>query len=84
MRFYIIIGFLFLLSFFGFQNLNAQTQKKTTIKKKPPTTVKAVPTVTKSKSSLKTVTKKATMARKQQIKKAVRRSKMTRRSIRRR
>lgn len=74
MRFSKIIGFLLLLSVFGFQNLNAQTQKKTTITKKPPTTVKAVPTATKSKTSLKTVTKKATMARKQQIKKAVRRS----------
>ena len=84
MRFTKIIGFLLLLSFLGLQNLNAQTQKKTTTQKKPPATVKTVPASTKSKTALKTITKKATTARKQQIKKAVRRSNITRRPIRRR
>ncbi|MCD6180240.1 MAG: hypothetical protein J7K39_10100 [Bacteroidales bacterium] len=84
MQFTKIIGFVLFLSLFGFKNLNAQTQKKTTAPKKPQTTVKTVPSLTKNKTTLKLATKKATMARKQQIKKAIRRSKISRRPIRRR
>ncbi len=85
MRFTKIIGFLLFFSLFGLQNLNAQTQNKTiSTEKKPPPTVKTVPTVTKNKTVLKTATKQAVTARKQQIKKAVRKTNITRRPIRRR
>lgn len=84
MRFTKIIGFLLLFCFLTLQSLNAQTQKKTTATKKPPQVVKLVPAATKNKTALKTISKKATTARKQQIKKAVRRSNIARRPIRRR
>jgi len=47
-------------------------------------TVKAVPSASKSKAAIKMASEQATAARKQQLKKAVRKSNMTRRSIKRR
>ncbi len=90
MRFTKIIGFLIILSFLGLQSLNAQIQSKTKVVQKPLvlkkkiTKVKSVPIATKSKTILKSASKQKMNARKQQIKKAVRKSRITRRPIRRR
>lgn len=46
--------------------------------------VKAVPSASKNKAAIKMASEQATAARKQQLKKAVRKSKITRRSIKRR
>lgn len=46
--------------------------------------VKAVPTTSKNKAAIKMASEQATAARKQQLKKAVRKSNITRRSIKRR
>lgn len=83
MRFLKNIGLLFVFSLFALQSGYAQTQKKTNVKKAT-TTVKAVPAATKNKTALKKMSKQTTTARKQQIKKAVRRSNMTKRKIRKR
>jgi hypothetical protein len=84
MRFSKIIGLFLLFSLFSFQSLYAQTPKKRTTKNKAKTSVKSVPASTKNKTALKKITTKAASARKQQIKKAVRRSKISRPPIRRR
>ena len=82
MRFIKIIGFIFLISFLSLQNLSAQSVKKTTTIKKPPTEVKTVPSL--NKTAIKSVTKQASAIQKQQIKKAVRRTSLTKRPIRKR
>lgn len=84
MQLYKYIGIILIFSFLGLQSLSAQTQNKTTSDKKQINTVKSVPTASKNKTALKTATKQVNAARKQQIKKAVRKSNMSKRPIRRR
>jgi hypothetical protein len=83
MRLTKIIGLLLIGLFIETQSLQAQKPKKVNLKKTDKS-IKVVPSTSKNKIALKKASKMSTLVRKQQIKKAVRRSSISRRPIRRR
>ena len=72
-----------IFTFFGIKDLIAQSQKKVEVQKTV-TEVKSVPSAIKKNTVLKSAQRQAITAHKQQIKKAIRRTNMTKRPIRRR